>query len=174
MTANEDVWISDLTCCAPSEAISGDGKPGTWIAVDYEVDEGAGVMLYGTGALNPPPITLPLKSSGLHAIYLGIHYGSKNGFVADRRLQVKLPRDAAFSRMRKEHLPGSKKSAGTIYQRPSGRWQTYPETTSSLRDHQREPPPNRRGTWPTCGWCRSMKLPLPSGKRGSRARIPSD
>ena len=38
----KDIWISDLTQCEPREAISRDGREGTWIAVDYEVEEGKG------------------------------------------------------------------------------------------------------------------------------------
>lgn len=91
-------YISDLTRCLPSEAISRDGRPGTWIAVDYETAERKGVMLFGTPESGAPPLTLPLNAKGWHQIRLGIFYGQSAGFVAPRFLQVKLTGDTAFSR----------------------------------------------------------------------------
>lgn len=99
-----DVWISDMTRCRPADAVSADGRHGTWIAVDYEIERGAGVMLYGTPGREPPPIRLPLNVNGWHAIFVGVHYGAGPGFVAERTLQLKLSSDAAFARIMHEGI----------------------------------------------------------------------
>lgn len=98
----QEIWLSDLTQCKPADAISRDGLAGTWIAVDYEVDEGKGVMLFGLPELNPPPLTLRLGVTGWHEIRLGIFYGSGAGFMEDRVLCAKLSNDATFSRFSRE------------------------------------------------------------------------
>jgi len=41
----QEIWLSDLTQCEPADAIAYDGRYGTWLAVDYEVNMGKGVML---------------------------------------------------------------------------------------------------------------------------------
>ena len=57
----QEIWLSDLKKFKPADAISRDGREGTWIAVDYEVDEGKGIMLFGLPELNPPRLTLRLN-----------------------------------------------------------------------------------------------------------------
>ncbi len=37
-----DTWILDMSRCRPAEAISRDGRPGTWAAVDYAIAPGKG------------------------------------------------------------------------------------------------------------------------------------
>ena len=58
----QEIWLSDLTQCEPADVVSRDRQEGTWIAVDYEVDEGKGLMLFGLPELNPPLLTLRLDS----------------------------------------------------------------------------------------------------------------
>ena len=99
-----ETWITDLTHCTPAEAISSDGQPGTWIAVDYEIEQGEGVMLYAAPGRRTPSLRLALNVTGPHAIYVGVHYGSGPGFVSDRVLQLKLSSDASFSRIMNEGL----------------------------------------------------------------------
>ncbi len=102
----KDIWISDLTQCEPREAVARDGKEGTWVAVDYEVDEGKGVMLYGVPGSDAPPLKLRLKVEGWHEVRLGIYYGGGAGGVTDRTLCAKLSGDAAFSRFKAETYSG--------------------------------------------------------------------
>lgn len=101
------IWISDLTQCQPKGAISREGREGTWIAVDYEVAERKGVMLYALPESGVPPLTLRLNLTGWHEIRLGIFYGGGGGGLVDRTLCAKLSSDAAFTRFRREDFrPG--------------------------------------------------------------------
>jgi hypothetical protein len=104
----KEIWLSDLSQCRPTDAISRDGMHGTWIAVDYDVDEGHGVMLFGLPKSDAPPLTLPLELTGWHEIRLGIFYGTEAGFIEDRVLCAKLSGDAAFSRFSHEQVRSGK------------------------------------------------------------------
>jgi len=64
MMADNEIWLADLTQCAPAEAISRDGSHGTWISVDYEVVAGSGVMLFALPDAEAPPLTLRLNAEG--------------------------------------------------------------------------------------------------------------
>ncbi len=102
----KEIWLFDLTQCEPQNAVSRDGRCGTWIAVDYEVDEGKGVMLFGLPKSDAPPLTLRLGVTGWYEIRLGIFYGAGAGSIEDRILCAKLSDDATFSRFgREEHRP---------------------------------------------------------------------
>jgi len=100
-----DIWLTDLTRCRPADAISRDnrdGRPGTWMAVDYEIEAAKGFMLFAKPGSKAPPLTLPLNARGWHQIRLGIYYGAGGGRLDDRVLLAKLSRDAAFSRFARE------------------------------------------------------------------------
>ena len=69
------IYLTDMSACHPSTALSRESKEGCWTTVDYETVEGLkGVSIYGTSESNPSPITLSLDVKGWHAISLGIHY----------------------------------------------------------------------------------------------------
>ena len=111
--ADNEIWLADLTKCAPAEAISRDGSHGTWISVDYEVDAGSGVMLFALPDAEAPPLTLRLNAEGWHEIRIGVYYGTHAGFLEDRmlsqaqcrsRLQPYRPR--ALSCRQGRRLPG--------------------------------------------------------------------
>ena len=104
----EGIWLSDMTRCKPEEGVSRERCPGAWIAVDYEVAEGKGVMLFGLPQLAPMPVTLPLGVEGWHEVRLGIFYGAGAGSLEDRILCARLPDDAAFSRFGREHFRAGK------------------------------------------------------------------
>jgi|TARA_B100001964_G_scaffold224859_1_gene272098 hypothetical protein len=104
----QEIWLSDLTKFRPTNAISFDRGERTWIAVNYEVDEGKGVMLFGLPDLNPPSLTLRLKVTDWHEIRLGIFYGSGAAFIKDRVLCAKLSDDITFSRFFREHFRAEK------------------------------------------------------------------
>ena len=104
----DEVLLADLARCAPRDAVSRDVRPGAWMAVDYETDEGKGVMLFGSPACDPPPLRLSLNADGWHQVRLGVYYGANAGFLSerDRVLLVKLSDDAAFSCVYPEvHFP---------------------------------------------------------------------
>jgi len=106
----QEIWLSDLTQCEPEDAISRDGKHGTWIAVDYVVNGALSrsVMLFGLPKSDAPPLTLRLGASGWHEIRLGIFYGAGAGFIEDRILCAKLSGDTAFSRFSHEQVRSEK------------------------------------------------------------------
>ncbi len=110
---NNGILLADLTRCEPRDAISRDGRDGTWIAVDYVLGEGAGTMLMSTPESGAPDLTLTLVANGWHEIRLGIYYGGGAGTPGDRFLCAKLTGDAAFSRFGRE-----------VHNRKDG---TYPE-----------------------------------------------
>ena len=99
---DDEVWLMDLPSRIDTDAISRDGRPDTWIAVDYEIDRGKGVMLFARGNSQAPRLSLPLGVSGWHEIRLGIYYGMGPGHVDDRVLGVKLSGDASLNRIGRE------------------------------------------------------------------------
>lgn len=104
----QGIWLSDLSQCRPTGAISRDGVHGTWIAVDYDVDEGHGMMLFGLPESDAPALTMQLSLTGWHEIQLGIFYGAGAGLIENRVLCAKLSGDAAFSRFSHEQVRSGK------------------------------------------------------------------
>lgn len=43
---SNEIWLTDLSTCEPRHAISREVEPGKWLAVDYEVEMGKGVMVF--------------------------------------------------------------------------------------------------------------------------------
>lgn len=99
-----EIWVMDLMRCEPAGAVSRDGPPGTWIAVDYEIDRGKGVMLFAVPHSDAPPLTLRLNAAGWHEVRLGIYYSGS----VDRVLCAKLSADAAFTRFCREEIHATK------------------------------------------------------------------
>ena len=96
------ILLADLARCEPSAAISRDGRAGTWLAVDYQIDEGPGTMLIGLPGSGAPELTFHLGVAGWHEVRLGIYYGTHAGMMEERTLCAKLTGDVAFSRFRRE------------------------------------------------------------------------
>src|SRR3989442_2100796 len=88
--------LCDLSRLAPSGSVSRDGVVGKWHMVDYEIEEGKGVMLYGEPASKARPLTLTLGQKGWYQVRLGIYYGAGANSIVDRILQVKLTSDPAY------------------------------------------------------------------------------
>jgi len=102
-----DILLSDLTRCEPAHAISADLQAGTWIAVEYEIDEGKGAMLFGLPGSDAPMLALRLGAKGWHEVRLGIYYGTHAGGFEERTLCAKLTSDRSYSRFRREDFrPG--------------------------------------------------------------------
>ena len=102
--ARKAVWLSDLSKCVPADVISRDVERGKWIAVDYEVQEGKGVMLFALPGSKARPLTLKLNATGWYQVRLGFFYGAFAGGVQNRILCAKLSKDAAFSRFGLEDI----------------------------------------------------------------------
>lgn len=115
----QEIWLSDLTRCEPAEAISRDGRQGTWIAVDYEIDAGSGVMLFGLPGSNVPTLRLRLNAKGWYQIRLGIFYGADAGSLQNRTLCAKLTGDYEFSRFWHEEFQNKKDG---VYPEKAVRW----------------------------------------------------
>jgi len=68
--------ISDLSCAAPSSALSLHGKPGHWRIIDYETQAGLkGRLLHAGPETNAAPVSIPLNVHGWHAISIGFWPG---------------------------------------------------------------------------------------------------
>ena len=104
----KEVLISDLTRLEPASAISRQPRPGAWTAVDYEIEDAPGVMLFGLPGSDAPPLTLRLELDGWYQIRLGIFYGGGSGSVGERILCAKLSDDAGFSRFASEQVRPAK------------------------------------------------------------------
>jgi len=102
------LWLRDLAQCMPVAAVSRDARPGTWLAVDYEVDEGPGVMLFALPGSEPPALTFKLNAIGWCEVRLGFFYGADAGGTVERYLCAKLSKDPAFSRFGPETFRSDK------------------------------------------------------------------
>jgi hypothetical protein len=68
--------ISDLSCAAPSSALSLHSKPGHWRMIDYETQAGLkGRLLHAGLETNAPPVSIPLNVHGWYAISIGFWPG---------------------------------------------------------------------------------------------------
>jgi len=104
----KETWLTDLTRCEPADAISRERRPGTWLALDYELEHCKGVMLVGLPGSGAPAVTLRLGLTGWHQIRLGIFYAAGSGAVEDRVLCARLSDDAGFTRFRLEDFRPAK------------------------------------------------------------------
>ena len=108
--AAEEIVISDLTCCLPSESLTPGDKPraGCWRVVHYETEEGVtGKMLFAAPEDKAGALRLTLPDAGVCRIFLGVNY--TRAALADRShmrefsmygsLEVMLDTDGGFSRI---------------------------------------------------------------------------
>ncbi|MCK4418071.1 MAG: hypothetical protein KAV99_07880 [Candidatus Latescibacteria bacterium] len=98
----EAIYFLDLSQCEPANALSRSSRPKFWTMVNYEIEQGQGVMLFANSLTDSPSVTLKLNVTGWYGIYLGIYYGWGAGFLADRVLRAKLTGDPAYSRIGRE------------------------------------------------------------------------
>lgn len=73
------VYLTDMSKCVPSSALSDKPLADSWHLVDYTADEGiSGKMLTAEATVDPPDVMLPLKYKGWYAISIaywsGIYY----------------------------------------------------------------------------------------------------
>ena len=99
-----DVYLTDLSTCQPSDALSPEWRDGRWMLLPYETADGlSGTMVYytyyplfhaamrrpaGGSFLNPPEISLPLPV-GRFAIHLAMQYAT-NSRLEGPQIRVRL------------------------------------------------------------------------------------
>ena len=102
---SQDIWLMDLIANSdPGGVIARDRVAGAWQAVDYELEEGRGTMLFAFPGAGAQPLTIRLAARGWHAIRLGIYYGWGPGGVVDRVLCAKLSGESVFGRICRERF----------------------------------------------------------------------
>ena len=107
---DNEIIISDLTCCLPSEALvpADVSRPRRWRVVDYETEDGVvGKMLFAAPEDRAPALRLKLPAQGVYRIFLGVNY--TRAPLADRshlrefsmcgNLEMKLDTDPGYSRI---------------------------------------------------------------------------
>ena len=60
----------DLSRCEPAEALSHNSGSGVWTMVNYEIEQGNGVMLFANSLTDSPSVSLKLNVAGSCGIYL--------------------------------------------------------------------------------------------------------
>ncbi|HXG24664.1 MAG TPA: hypothetical protein VNJ09_08935 [Chthonomonadales bacterium] len=91
--ANETkaIWITDMSRCNPSSALSITMKRGHWKTYPYELTTGQkGIMVWTSATAKAPALRIPLGVKGWYAIFVGLFSGA-NGSVA----WIKLNTDVA-------------------------------------------------------------------------------
>ena len=107
------VYISDLSRCQPTSALSDKARADTWRLLPYASDEVRGTLLYAASFTNAPEVTLPLGTTGWHRVRLGI-WQPNFAYDGKTALRVKLSGDAAFRRI---HPPASADTQSDTYLR---------------------------------------------------------
>lgn len=87
------IYLREMRRCLPTNAIADALLPGCWRAVDFQSEIGDGTMLFAGQTSQARPITYPLKRTGWHALWLGVHSWYPNAAVGAR-----LTKDSAVTR----------------------------------------------------------------------------
>jgi len=108
--SDDEIVISDLTCCRPTDALAPADSPreGCWRVVEYETEDGiVGKMLFAAPEDRAPALRMPLPVEGTYKIFLGVNY--TRAALADRShlrefsmygsLEVMLDTDGGYSRI---------------------------------------------------------------------------
>lgn len=90
--AGDAILISDLSVCTPRSALVDHRAHGKWKVLEYETPSFAGRCVAAGPLTDAPPLTLPVKVRGWHAVYLGLawHYYEQN------MVRVKVTGDVAY------------------------------------------------------------------------------
>jgi hypothetical protein len=90
--------LLDLTACSPGAALTSELQHGAWQAVPFELTDGrGGTLLYAGPETQAPPLTLPLHTSGVHRVSVGLWSNWTSSTV-----RLKLSRDPAFHTITRE------------------------------------------------------------------------
>ncbi len=91
--AAEPLYISDLSRCQPSAALSSKPRPRHWRLLEYETDAFKGTMLVAGQNTHAPEIRIPLNVRGWHEIHFGVRsYAGQD----NTKFQVRLSDTSAF------------------------------------------------------------------------------
>ena len=102
MDHSKAIYLSDLSGCIPSLALSNEHRKYHWQVVPYEAEGISGNLLIAGPETEAPPVTLPLAVSGWYAIFLGLWSN-----WTPTRLRVKLTSDPAFVHVTRETEGGA-------------------------------------------------------------------
>lgn len=70
--SSDPIYLTDLTLCQPSQALSPEPKLGHWRTLAYETETLSGVMLMAGNETVAPEVTYPVEAQGLHAVSIGV------------------------------------------------------------------------------------------------------
>ena len=95
---NRSQWITDLGVAHPRTAVSKESRKGAWRLVNYEAKVGSnsmkGSMLMCGPETQAPPVSIPLKAHGWHAIYVGLK--TYLGIGEPNTIKLKLKSDPCY------------------------------------------------------------------------------
>ena len=91
-------WVTDLGVAQPGTSISKESRKGKWRLVNYEARVGAssmkGSMLMCGPETQAPPVSISLKATGWHAIYVGLK--TYLGIGESNTIKLKLRSDPCY------------------------------------------------------------------------------
>ncbi|MCI0624892.1 MAG: family 10 glycosylhydrolase [Acidobacteria bacterium] len=91
-------WVTDLGVAQPGTAISKESRKGQWRLVNYEAKVGPnskkGSMLMCGPETQAPPVSIPLKAKGWHAVYVGLK--TYLGIGEPNTIKLKLKSDPCY------------------------------------------------------------------------------
>ena len=105
------IWLSDMSKCLPSAALSTTRQKHHWQLLDYEAEGVKGVMLHAGPETSAPDVVLPLNLQGWYAVYIGTWLAGRSDTGWGRSTQgadnmgsikVRLEGDPCFSVFRRE------------------------------------------------------------------------
>ncbi len=89
------IFVSDLSRCQPSTALSKVNKKQHWTLIPYVTDKVSGTMIGAGSMADAPDVTIPLGVSGWHAVYVGF-WNAHHDYDGDTTIKLKLTDDPCF------------------------------------------------------------------------------
>ena len=89
------IFVSDLSRCQPSTALSKVNKKQHWTLIPYVTDKVSGTMIGAGSMADAPDVTVPLGVSGWHAVYVG-YWNAHHDYDGDTTIKLKLTDDPCF------------------------------------------------------------------------------
>ena len=89
------IFVSDLSRCQPSTALSKVTKKQHWTLIPYVTDKVSGTMIGAGSMADAPDVTIPLGVSGWHAVYVG-YWNAHHDYDGDTTIKLKLTGDPCF------------------------------------------------------------------------------
>ncbi len=89
------IFVSDLSRCQPSTALSKVNKKQHWTLIPYVTDKVSGTMIGAGSMADAPDVTIPLGVSGWHAVYVGF-WNAHHDYDGGTTIKLKLTDDPCF------------------------------------------------------------------------------